>query len=503
MRSNESLCLRFLPYGAFRISVLLAVVRRHWFIRIRWLIAAATVPFLVVEALQVPKFHRPIQLSLCIAALALVNLAWTVIGSAVLKKDVDEDAISPGVVRRVALYVNAQMTVDLLLLTAILRYSGGIENPMSVFYVFHVMISMLLLTPLNAAIQGCWALLLYSVLGMGECVGLIQPHYPFLASTTGSQLYMDWTYVFCGIGVLAAGVVGTLYFTDHISHRLDAQEQALQEANTNLRQSQIAIQDLQARRSRFMLTAAHQLKAPIAGIETLAGLICDKVVSADAVQDIVARIIARCRQAIVQVTELLTLARVQEAPASKHRQNSTDVCSSVAKVADQFTSRAKAKSIDLRVELSVSGLVHVAVEERDLEDCLGNLVDNAIKYTPQRGSVLITASADPTTVVISVKDTGMGIAEGSEDDLFDPFRRGDLALAAGIPGSGLGLAIVREVVEQARGEIDVRSIVGEGSEFTLRLPRGDSPRSAVRGTRTTRLRKAVPTAEEKDGGPRL
>ncbi len=499
MHGNRSLTPRLLPYGTLRIGVLLAMVRHHWFIRVRWLVALATIPFLVVEALQVPDFHRPAQLPLCIIVLALVNLAWTVVGRTVLTEDMDDDAIVPAVVRRVTLFANAQMTVDLLLLTVILRYSGGIENPMSVFYLFHMLISVLLLTPWNASLQGCWALLLYSALGVGECVGLIQPHYPFLASTADSQLHTDWTYVLCGIGVLAAGVAGTLYFTYQISHRLDAQERDLQIANANLMRSQTAIQDLQGRRSRFMLTAAHQLKGPLAGIETLAGLIRDRVVDADAVQGIVARIIARCRQAIVQVTELLTLARVQDVPVSEHRQASTDVHQVVAKVAEQFADHASAKDIDMRADSTVTGPARVAVEARDLEDCLANLVDNAIKYTPQGGSVLITTSGDLGTVVISVKDTGMGIAEGSADDLFDPFRRGNLALAAGIPGSGLGLAIVREVVEQAHGRIDVRSVLGEGSEFTLRFPRHDTPNSAVRGTRTTTLRKPTsPAAETQD-----
>jgi len=69
----------------------------------------------------------------------------------------------------------------------------------------------------------------------------------------------------------------------------------------------------------------------------------------------------------------------------------------------------------------------------------------------------------------------MGIVEESTDELFEPYRRGNLALAADIPGSGLGLAIVREVAEQAGGRIEVRSTVGQGSEFTLSFPRCDAP----------------------------
>ena len=112
-----------------------------------------------------------------------------------------------------------------------------------------------------------------------------------------------------------------------------------------------------------------------------------------------------------------------------------------------------------------------------------------VMYTPEGGSVRIAVASDDRSVSISVKDTGMGIAEDSEDDLFDPFRRGNLALAANIPGSGLGLAIVREVVEQANGRIKVRSAIKEGSEFILSFPTHRTPAStsAVRGTRTINL----------------
>ncbi len=69
----------------------------------------------------------------------------------------------------------------------------------------------------------------------------------------------------------------------------------------------------------------------------------------------------------------------------------------------------------------------------------------------------------------------MGIVEESTDELFEPYGRENLALAANIPGSGLGLAIVREVAEQTGGRIEVRSTVGQGSEFTLSFPRCDAP----------------------------
>ncbi len=494
MQGVQSLS-RLLPHGKFRARVLQAMIRHHWFIRMRWVIVLATAALLVIEWLQMPGLRRPSAVALAVSWLAIINLVWMLVGRGLLVAGGEGDTIAPGVLRRVTVFTNAQMMVDLLFLTIILRYTGGIENPMAIFYLFHVLIATLLLTSANALLQGFWALLLYSVLAVGECCGFIRPHYPFMASMAESKLYLDWVYVLTSVGVLAAGVFGTAYFTQQISSRLDDQEGELYEANNALRRSQVAIQDLQARRSRFMLTAAHQLKGPLAGIETLAGLIRDRVVGADALDGVVTRIVSRCQQAIVQVTELLTLARVQEAAPLKHQAADTPVAEVLGKVVRSFSELAAYKRIDLQFSLELGEGALAAVDSRDLEDCISNLVDNAIKYTPEGGKVWVRASRDHETISISVKDNGMGIAEDSEDDLFDPFRRGNLALAASIPGSGLGLAIVREVVEQAGGRIEVRSAAGEGSEFTLVLPTHDAPVAAVRGTRTTIMSSHASPAE--------
>ena len=133
--------------------------------------------------------------------------------------------------------------------------------------------------------------------------------------------------------------------------------------------------------------------------------------------------------------------------------------------------------------------VAIGVDGRDFEDCLSNLLDNAIKYTPEGGAIRVVVTEDDENVSISITDTGMGIAEDSVDDIFDPFRRGNLALSADIPGTGLGLAIVREVVEQANGRVSVRSTVGKGSEFVVSFPKRRGPlfRQAVRNTKATTL----------------
>lgn len=459
----------FYPHGQFRLRVLLAVVRRAWFVRLRSIIVTVTLAVLLIEWLFL-EFRRPIAVPFCVCALAVVNVVWAFTGRRLLRGESDPDHTSPRRVWHVVMFTNAQMLVDLLVLTLILRFAGGVENPMAIFYQFHMLIAALLLRPANALLQGCWAFVLYGVLAVGECAGWIAPHYPFLDPAMEGTLHRSWMYAVASLGVLGAGIFGTLYFTLQISSRLDEQESELRLANRDLADSRESIELLQTRRSRFMQTAAHQLKGPLTGIEMLAALIRDGVVAPARCESVVNRIIARCRDALVQVSELLTLARVEEADPARHRGAGADAAAVIRKAAAGLREVAKAKGLELAVDVDGAAGVRAGVNERDLADCVTNLVDNAIKYTPSGGKVGVGAALRGGTLHISVTDTGMGIAEQNKDELFEPFRRGELALASGIAGSGLGLAIVREVVEQARGRVEVSSSPGQGSTFELMFP---------------------------------
>jgi len=469
---------KLLPHGRFRVRVLIALIQHHWFIRLRWVFATLATLLLLFERLGPGGEGRPWVLWVVVGAIFVVNAGWTLVGRSLRSVFASAESASGIVVRDVVVFVNAQMAVDIFLLTMILRFSGGVENPMAVFYLFHMLIAALLLKPLNALVQGAWALALYAALGIGECVEWIRPPYPFVGGVAANGLHTNWTYVLTGIAVLAAGIVGTLYFTLQISLRLDEQEAELLRSNDALRQSREAIEKLQDKRLRFLRTAAHQLKSPLTGIEMLAGLIRDGVVGADGVVHIVQRIIGRCREAIVQVGELLTLARIEQSSATRHRPSVTRVIEALEAIAARYRPQAEAKELCLATRFDLVEQALIAVERRDFEDCVGNLVDNAVKYTPAGGTVTLAAETQQGLLRLTVRDTGMGIATESLEEIFEPYHRGNAALAANIPGTGLGLSVVREVAEQAGGRIEVHSREGEGSEFVLLLPLAGPPTSA-------------------------
>lgn len=503
------------PTAAAALDPVLSLPLLAWFVRLRWMFVFASCAVLAVERAIEPSMQRPAPLFAALATLAVVNVAWWGLARRLERSGAGDEPVRRPSRRILLAFAHAQMAVDLLILTAILRYSGGIENPLAVFYVFHMALGSLMLPAGHAASQGAWAILLYAGLALGELRGVIAPHYPLFASLARLDAHSNAAYVGAAIGAMACGIFGTLYLAGCMSRRLRRREDQLRRANEALRMSQTAIHDLQQRRSRFMQTAAHRLKSPLATIHTLAGLVRDDIVHGPDARGICERISRCCDEGIEHVGELLTLARVQDADPQRHRQAQADVCAVVADQCRRFQTVAEGRGVSLEWHAPAGEDLRVHVDPRDLADCIGSLIDNAVKYTPAAGAVSVrvergeTAGTADRFVVVHVDDTGMGFDVGAVDavqadgaSIFDAYRRGNNALAAGISGSGLGLAIVRVVVEQAGGRIDVQSAPGRGTRFALSLPAGtiDEHAPMVRDTRSTCLRRADGQAAGRSAG---
>src|SRR5262249_3894077 len=109
-------------------------------------------------------------------------------------------------------------------------------------------------------------------------------------------------------------------------------------------------------------------------------------------------------------------------------------------------------------------------DQSKLQQILSNLLSNAIKFTPEGGRVLLKAEAEPLHVVLTVQDTGVGIAPEDQELVFERFRQSGNPLTREQGGTGLGLSIVRELTKLLGGEVTLRSELGRGSTFTVRLP---------------------------------
>jgi two-component system sensor histidine kinase SenX3 len=150
-----------------------------------------------------------------------------------------------------------------------------------------------------------------------------------------------------------------------------------------------------------------------------------------------------------------------------------DVRSVLMVVLSRLRPAARRKNITLSWKRSGSATSYtVSGDETQLTSMFSNLVENAVKYTPSGGRVEVTAESGEGEVVVRISDTGIGIPAENLARIFERFYRVDKARSKETGGTGLGLSIVRHVAENHGGRVGVESTLGEGSTFTVHLPRG-------------------------------
>ena len=219
-------------------------------------------------------------------------------------------------------------------------------------------------------------------------------------------------------------------------------------------------------RRDFVANASHELKTPVASIQALAETLAD---AAGQDHEATSRFLPRLEQEASRlsslVNDLLDLSRLEGEPAGTV---GVDLSAVVADEAARLRPRAEAAGLRLVVEASEP--VVVAGSRSDLGLLVNNLVDNAIRYSPDGGEIRATVRVQGGTVELRVADTGLGIAGRDQDRIFERFYRADPARSRATGGTGLGLSIVRHVAESHGGTVSVRSVLGAGSTFIVRLP---------------------------------
>ena len=229
------------------------------------------------------------------------------------------------------------------------------------------------------------------------------------------------------------------------------------------------VRKLERLRQEFVANVSHELKTPLTAIKAYA-----ETLSRGALEDhenresFVEQIEQQADRLHQLIQDMLSLARIESGNTSLEI-----AAVPLRRVVDQCIDTHRAVADSHRVSLSTDvdvAAVQVRANEEGLRQILDNLVDNAIKYTPEHGSVTIGWQVDSAHVVIEVRDTGIGIAEEHHARLFERFFRVDKARSRELGGTGLGLSIVKHIAQGFDGSVGVRSQPDEGSTFWVRLP---------------------------------
>lgn len=223
-------------------------------------------------------------------------------------------------------------------------------------------------------------------------------------------------------------------------------------------------------RTDFVANVSHELKTPVGAISVLAEILEDESED-ETVKTLVRRMVMESHRMARTIDELLELSRIELGGETSFTQ--VDLNSVVVEAIE----RSRALALKNRVSLTFNPSDDDCTVEGDrfqLLSAVGNLVDNAIKYSDDESEVSVVVQPASENVVIEVMDHGVGIPVASLDRIFERFYRVDRARSRDTGGTGLGLSIVRHVVTNHGGEVNVKSREGEGSTFSLSLPRRHS-----------------------------
>lgn len=224
-------------------------------------------------------------------------------------------------------------------------------------------------------------------------------------------------------------------------------------------------------RQRFVADVSHELRTPVTSIKGAVETLLD----AGSVDDGERRFLEIARRQADRMSELIAdltdLSRIETGAIDLERRV-LDLSAMVRDVIEAVRSRHAQRTVTLDCRVSEGHLVFA--DSRRLEQVLINLVDNAVKYTPDGGTVTVTADRRGGHDVVTVEDTGCGIPAEDLEKVFNRFYRVDKARSRELGGTGLGLAIVKHLVKLHHGRIRVESAEGSGARFVLELPVSES-----------------------------
>src|SRR6478736_949259 len=242
-------------------------------------------------------------------------------------------------------------------------------------------------------------------------------------------------------------------------------------------------------RNDFVANVSHELKTPVGAISLLAEALESSADDEEAVRRFAKRMHKESARLAALVQDIIELSRLQGASVSQGG-GAVDINAVIAEAVDRSQLPAESKKIQIVVGEPADATVF---GDRDLlVTALRNLIDNAIRYSPENTKVGVGIRAKDGLVAVSVTDQGDGLSAEDQERVFERFYRVDAARSRQTGGTGLGLSIVKHVISNHGGEVTLWSRLGQGSTFTIRLPEiegqddGDAPEAAKPAAQTPR-----------------
>jgi len=436
----------------------------EWLINLRWLASLSL--FLVLTfvnfVLKIPLALVPLYLGN--AFLIVYNCTCLIVN-----RRVKHVADATSRLKHVIFLANAQISLDLSILTYLLLFSGGLENPFIFYYIFHMIISSILLTNRAAYLQATFTLFLVGAVNGCQYLSLC-PHYHVdgLSSISGCILNFNsfiWVYL-----ILASTLYIAVFMTTSIVNELRAREREMEISNMKL-------EEQDRLKSRYVLTVSHDIQASLSTIQNLLKVSLEGYAGAISqnLKATLGKAEARSSSLLRFVRDLLNLSSMRAEVEIK--KGPLDLIEVIDQQVDMLKPEMEKKKLSFKMDKVLKNAT-VKGNRIAMEQLFANLLSNAVKYTGNGGQITLTlkesavsgSAAVSGSLHIEIADSGIGIPQENIPFIFEDFYRANNAKDSQENGTGLGLSIVKKIIETHGGQIRVESQINRGTRFSLTLP---------------------------------
>lgn len=460
--------LNFVPIHTIDFEQLWALIstRNRWFINIRYYIIAAFVLFVLIMQYIFKINFNDEQLwafAIITFCLFLINVFYGFIDrSGIIKNAVDG-------FNQLHFSFN-QIIIDFLAIALITYYTGGVESPFYLFFIFHMIIGSMILPNYVVYTFSGIVVTYISIFSYLEYTGIF-PHYNF-GNLLTVPLYTNSRYIMIFVSAFGVMMFVSVFLANNITRAHYMRSQQLKLTLNRLKEAEKT-------KMKYTMGIVHEIKSPIVGAQSNLDLVLNGYTGETntLATDKIRRARIRTDEAIAIINDILKISKLKLLDnLNKENINIVELIKNTFEKKDSqiLSMNVETKITDKRKDKSdVKGDIAL------FELVFSNLIGNAIKYNSSGGNVeVIIDNNENGEVEIIVADDGMGIPDEDKSRMFHDFYRSSNAKQKGIEGTGLGLSVVKEIIEQHDGTIAFNSPSRlskegrRGAEFILTLPTG-------------------------------
>jgi signal transduction histidine kinase len=426
-----------------------------WFITLRWIACiGVTGVLLLLHGFSSYPIPYPVLYGIT-AALFISNLFFSLYYLVLKKKNLSRGELG-------AIF-HFQIILDYLFLYLLLFFTGFVENPLSIYFVFHILLTSFIFCRRIVFFYAGALTLLLVLTALGQYFSVL-PLYTLLETTT-EEAYRNM--LFLRAFALCTTIMISAYLVTSIKDRLE-------ERGRKVEIELDRYKNLDKIKSTFILQVTHELRGPLAALKGYHEMIMKGITGE--IQTKTAAMLEkanrRTENLLTIIDEMIDYAYMKSEEDAHYTPSELRLEQVVDDNVEHLEPRASRKHIALLTSISGDTTLYV---NRDLINIiLTNLITNAITYSPPNTTIRINTDSENGCIHLSVIDEGIGIDEDELNTVFEEFYRGRRARELEKDGTGLGLSIVRRAVESLNGTLTVYSEVDKGTSFHIRIPKSSS-----------------------------